>query len=58
MALYFEDKRQMAVQVPAGSIVIVEAGTLRADQLVNVQWAGKQVRMFTQDLRLRCEKVD
>lgn len=45
-----------AITVSAGSVVEVET-SLDGDKLVNVNWEGKVVKMFTQDLRSRAEPL-
>ena len=58
IALFLEDGRHVAHKVPAGSVIAVESITFNGNKLIGVQWADKAVKMFTQDIRARGEKLD
>jgi hypothetical protein len=51
-------KERLSVMIPLGGVVQVTAGPLDQDRLVDVEWEGKALLMFTADLRERCELVD
>ena len=57
LALLEEEGRHLARTVPAGAVVDVD-GVFESDKLVEVQWDGKRVMMFAQDLRNRAELVE
>jgi hypothetical protein len=57
LALLEEDGRHVAHTVPTGAIVAVD-GNFDGDKLVAVQWDGKKVMMFAQDLRSRAEPTE
>lgn len=44
--------------IPFGAVVRVINGPLDGNRLVDVDWEGKTVMMFTTDLRERCERLD
>jgi hypothetical protein len=44
--------------IPAGAVVKVIDGPLDGNRLVDVDWEGKAVMMFTTDIRERCERLD
>jgi hypothetical protein len=44
--------------IPLGAVVRVIDGRLDGNRLVDVDWEGKTVMMFTTDLRERCERLD
>jgi hypothetical protein len=52
-----QDGHRLPVMVPANSIVQVTAGRLDGNRLVDVEWEGKTLMMFTIDLRERGELV-
>ena len=41
--------------IPLGAVVRVIDGPLHGNRLVDVEWDGKTVMMFTTDIRERCE---
>ena len=50
--------KRVAVRVPTGSIVSVEAGPTPFDRsMILVNWNGRQLGMFLEDLRERGEPV-
>jgi hypothetical protein len=51
-------RERLSLMVPRGAIVQSTAGLLDEDRLVDVEWEGKALLMFTADLRERCEPVD
>ncbi len=58
IAMSHDDGRGVAYTVSVGAIVELRDGPLDGDKLVEVMWNGKPVMMFTQDLRLRAERID
>jgi len=44
--------------IPHGAIVKLIDGSLDGNRLVDVEWEGKTVMMFTTDIRERCERVN
>jgi hypothetical protein len=57
LAVLIEHGLQIAVTVPAGSIIELVDRPLDGDQLIDVQWGAKTVMMFTTDIRNRGEKA-
>jgi hypothetical protein len=57
LALLEEAGRHVARTVPAGAVVEV-GGAFERDKLVEVQWDGKRVMIFAQDLRNRAELIE
>jgi len=55
MALFLEGNKHVARVVPAGAIITVESEAFDRNKLVDVNWDGKTVMMFAQDLRLRAK---
>ena len=55
IALFFEDGRQVARTVPQGAVV--QVNTLEGDKLIEVEWEGRTILMFAQDIRTRGERV-
>lgn len=55
IALFFEEGRQVARTVPQGAVV--QVNTLEGDKLVEVEWEGRTILMFAQDIRSRGERV-
>ena len=43
--------------IPLGAVVKVIEGPLDGNRLVDVDWEGKTVMMFTMDIRERCERL-
>jgi len=58
IAMSHDDGRGVAYTVSVGATVEVCNGPLDGDKLVEVLWNGKAVMMFTQDLRLRAERIE
>jgi hypothetical protein len=58
IAMSQEHGRGTAYTVSAGTIVEVHNGNFDGDKLVDVTWDGRIVMMFTQDLRMRAERLD
>ena len=44
--------------IPLGAVVRVIDGPLDGNRLVDVDWEGKTVMMFTMDILERCERLD
>jgi hypothetical protein len=57
IAMSHDDGRGVAYTVTIGAVVEVRDGPFHGDKLVEVMWNGKTVMMFTQDLRLRAERI-
>jgi hypothetical protein len=57
LALFHEDGRHIAKTVPSGATITIESGAFDGEKLVSVTWDGKSVMMFTEDLRVRAERV-
>lgn len=54
LAILMIDGHRVAEHIPAGTVVTVFAGALdEPHQLVDVQWEGRIVQMFAEDLRHR-----
>jgi hypothetical protein len=52
------DDNRSPVQVPVGQIITVLSGPRPDDKrLVEVQWGGKKLVMFVEDIRTRAEQV-
>ncbi len=45
------------VMIPSGAVVNLVAGPLDGDRMVDVNWYGKVVMMFTGDLRERGTQI-
>ena len=58
IALFFEAGRHVARTVPSGSIITIESLESDSDELVNVTWNDKKVKMFAQDIKTRGERLD
>ena len=58
LAILTTDGDKLPVIVPMGGIVQVHNGSLEDTQLVDVEWEGRTVSMFSIDLRARGERVD
>ena len=51
-------RKRVAVQVPAGSIVTVEAAPAPSDRsMILANWNGRRFEMFLADFHERCEQV-
>jgi hypothetical protein len=44
--------------VPLGAVVKLIDGSLDGNRLVDVEWEGKTIMMFTTDIRERCERLN
>jgi hypothetical protein len=58
IAMSHDDGRGVAHMVSVGAVVEVHKGPIDGDRLVEVDWNGKKMMMFTQDLRLRAVPLD
>lgn len=56
--MFQENGVYVARTVASGMIVEVQNNPIEGDKLVDVVWSGKNVMMFTQDLRNRAEPLD
>lgn len=53
-----DDDNRSPLKVPAGQIITVLNGLCQDDKrLVEVQWGGKKLVMFVEDIRTRAEQV-
>jgi len=44
--------------IPPGAVLKVIDGPLYGNRLIDVEWDGRTVMMFTTDIRERCEQLD
>jgi hypothetical protein len=58
IAMFLEEGRYIARTVASGTVVEVCNATIDGDRLVDVSWNGREVMMFTQDLRSRAERIE
>ena len=58
IAMFQEKGGYTARTVASGTVVEVGDGPMEGDKLVDVVWDGRNVMMFTQDLRSRAERVE
>jgi hypothetical protein len=58
LVLFRENERHVSHTIPKGAVVSFDGKTFDGDKLVEVQWDGKVVLMFTQDLRSRGVKIE
>ena len=58
LAIVKIEGQQSPVTVPSGSVVKVVDGPLNDNRLVDVNWEGKTVMMFTTDIRERCVRLE
>ena len=58
IAMSHDDGRGVAYTVSTGAVVEISNGSLDGDKLVEVIWDRKSVLMFTQDLRIRAERIE
>jgi hypothetical protein len=58
IAMFQEEGQHIARTVASGTVVEVSDGPLDGDRLVDVIWDGRNVMMFTQDLRSRAELLE
>ncbi len=50
--------KRIPVTVPKNAIVTVKDGPLDGTRLIDVEWDGELVMMFTLDLRQRAERIN
>jgi hypothetical protein len=53
LSIHSADGQRMPLVIPVGAWVVVENGPLDGTRMVDVNWDGKTVMMFTADLRER-----
>jgi len=58
LAIVEIDGQHSPVTVPNGAVVKVVDGPLDGNRLVDVNWDGKTVMMFTTDIRERCVRLE
>jgi hypothetical protein len=52
------ETQRIPVTVPKNAIVTIKAGPLDGTRLIDVEWDGQLVMMFTVDLRERGERIN
>ena len=57
LAICERQGRRETMYVPTGDIVVVVNGPLDGTRLVDVEWNGAKVMMFTIDLRERADLI-
>ena len=57
LAIMAHDGQKIPMTIPQGGIVVVVNGPLDGTRLVDVEWGGKTVMMFTTDVRERGERL-
>ena len=57
IALFPENGRQVPRAVPEGAVLEISGLAFDGNKLVEVIWDGRKVRMFSEDLLSRGEKV-
>ncbi len=57
LAIIDDNGSRTMVTVPAGSIVLARDLKLTPTQMLHVEWNGRHVLMFVQDLRMRGEAI-
>jgi hypothetical protein len=58
IAVFQQEGKHVAHTVASGTVVEVTQGVIDGDRLVDVIWDGREVMMFTQDLRSRAERIE
>ena len=58
IAMFLEHGGYVARTVASGTVVEVCNDAIDGDRLVDVMWDGREVMMFTQDLRSRAAPVE
>jgi hypothetical protein len=58
IAVRVDDGRSETHHIPAGTIIELDTETFDGNKLVNVTWNGTKIMMFTQDVRLRGQKME
>jgi hypothetical protein len=58
LAIMTHDGQRIPITIPQGGTVVVVNGPLDGTWLVDVEWEGKTVMMFTTDVRERGERLD
>ena len=58
IAMFQQEGKHVAQTIASGTIVEVTNNVIDGDRLVDVIWEGRNVMMFTQDLRSRAEPVE
>ena len=57
VAIERRDDETRLLQVPSNAAVTVIGGLADSNRLVDVEWDGRTVMMFTRDLLERCEPI-
>jgi hypothetical protein len=58
IAMFQQNGQYAACTVASGTVVDVVDGPIDGDKLVDVIWDGRDVMMFTQDLRSRADRIE
>ena len=58
IAVFKEEDRHVAREIPAGSVVVIDPETFNGNKLFSVLWAEKEVMMFVQDVKARGERLE
>ena len=58
MLAIINDDERLSVMVPLGATIQVTTEPLDEDRLIDVEWEKKALRMFTSDIRDRCELIE
>lgn len=53
-----QNGHKIPVMIPQGAIVEVEDGPLNGSRLVDIQWEGQTLMVFTTDLQQRGARID
>jgi hypothetical protein len=58
LAILSQDGHRIPITIPQGATIEVIDGPLDGNRLVDVNWEGKTLMMFTIDLRERGARID
>jgi hypothetical protein len=58
MVLFLQDGHYVSQMIPEGTEITLEGATFNGNKLIEVVWEGKVVMMFTQDVRLRADRIE
>lgn len=58
LGIVLESNPRTTVSIPKGAIVTVLADPVDGQRMVDVEWNGKTLMVFAQDLRDRADRVD
>jgi hypothetical protein len=57
LAIMDHEGQNTPITIPSGAVVEIVNGPLDGNRLLDVQWDGKAVMMFTTDIRERGERL-